>query len=45
MLRTIDNWRDAPVWTADKIEDATKTWFKFLGNEDRGRSSKTAFKI
>jgi UDP-glucose 4-epimerase len=30
MLENIDYWRDAPVWTADKIADATKDWFKYL---------------
>jgi UDP-glucose 4-epimerase len=32
MLRTIDEYRDAPVWTADRIATATEGWFKFLGN-------------
>ena len=32
MLENIDYWRDAPVWTADSIADATKDWFKYLGN-------------
>ena len=31
MLGSIADWRDAPVWTADKIANATKDWFKFLG--------------
>lgn len=31
MLDNIDAWRDAPVWTADKIADATADWFKYLG--------------
>ncbi|MCC7367556.1 MAG: SDR family oxidoreductase [Chloroflexi bacterium] len=30
MLRHIDDWKDAPVWTPDSIEKATETWFKFL---------------
>jgi UDP-glucose 4-epimerase len=30
MLRHIDDWKDAPVWTPDTIEEATKTWFQFL---------------
>lgn len=33
MLENIDYWRDAPVWTPDKISDATQDWFKFLGND------------
>ena len=32
MLENIDYWRDAPVWTADSIADATKDWCKYLGN-------------
>jgi UDP-glucose 4-epimerase len=32
MLENIDYWRDAPVWTADKIADATKDWFKYLSD-------------
>ncbi len=35
MLRHIHLWpesmKDAPVWTPDKIEKATSTWFKYLG--------------
>jgi UDP-glucose 4-epimerase len=30
ILSQIDNWKSAPVWTADKIEEATKLWFKYL---------------
>jgi UDP-glucose 4-epimerase len=30
MLDNIDYWRDAPVWTADTIEVATRGWFKYL---------------
>lgn len=33
MLQNIDYWRDAPVWTTESIEGATKDWFKYLGNE------------
>ncbi len=32
MLSVIDDWRDAPLWDQDSIADATKDWFKFLGN-------------
>lgn len=28
MLENIDYWKDAPVWNADSIQDATKTWFE-----------------
>lgn len=31
MLQNIDYWKDAPVWTPEGIEKATKTWFDFLG--------------
>jgi UDP-glucose 4-epimerase len=27
MLSNIEYWREAPVWTAESIERATKTWF------------------
>lgn len=30
ILENIDYWRSAPVWTPEKIEGATKDWFKFL---------------
>lgn len=32
LLDNIDYWREAPVWTPEKIKDATSDWFKFLGN-------------
>jgi UDP-glucose 4-epimerase len=31
ILQHIDYWREAPVWTPDSIADATKDWFKYLG--------------
>ena len=31
LLKNIDYWREAPVWTAETINDATKDWFKYLG--------------
>ncbi len=31
MLENIDYWRDAPVWTPEKIRGATADWFKYLG--------------
>lgn len=31
MLDNINYWRDAPVWTEDTIEVATRGWFKYLG--------------
>lgn len=31
ILENIEYWREAPVWTPDTIDEATKDWFKFLG--------------
>jgi len=31
MRRNIEYWRDAPVWTASSIAEATAEWFKCLG--------------
>lgn len=31
ILKNIDYWREAPVWTPDTIDTATKDWFKYLG--------------
>lgn len=30
MLENIDYWRQAPVWTPEKIKEATSDWFKYL---------------
>ena len=30
LLANLDYWRDAPVWTADRIADATQDWFKYI---------------
>lgn len=38
MLDNIDYWRQAPLWTVDKIAEATADWFKFLG--DRPQETK-----
>ncbi len=27
----IEYWRDAPLWSPETIEEATKTWFEYLG--------------
>lgn len=32
MLDNIDYWRDAPVWNAESIAEATKEWFAHLKN-------------
>ena len=33
MLQRIDYWREAPVWDAASIEQATRTWFTMLSVE------------
>jgi UDP-glucose 4-epimerase len=33
MLSNLNYWREAPVWDVVKIEQATNTWFKYLGAE------------
>lgn len=30
MLDNIDYWKDAPVWTSEKINEVTRDWFKYL---------------
>ena len=30
LLKDIQYWRNAPVWTPLKIQKATKLWFKYL---------------
>jgi len=30
VVKNIDYWRKAPVWTPETIADATKDWFKYL---------------
>lgn len=32
MLDSIQNWKDAPVWDAGSINQATSAWFKYLGD-------------
>lgn len=31
ILEHIDYWKEAPVWTPNTIDTATKDWFKYLG--------------
>ena len=31
ILKHIDYWRDAPVWTPESIAEATEDWFRYLG--------------
>jgi len=33
MLEIIDNWKDAPIWDPNTIDQATSTWFNFLGKK------------
>ena len=30
MMETIEDWRDAPLWNPETIEQATAAWFKYL---------------
>ena len=30
MKENIDDWKKAPVWTPNKIEEKTKVWFNYL---------------
>lgn len=30
MLEHLDEWKNEPVWTPEKIEEATKEWFQYL---------------
>lgn len=32
MLENLNDWKDAPLWNVDKIEEVTKSWFKHLGD-------------
>ena len=31
LMKNLDYWKKAPVWTPKKINKATKLWFKYLG--------------
>lgn len=33
MLAYIEDWRDAPLWDPNSIAAATKSWFRYLGQE------------
>jgi UDP-glucose 4-epimerase len=33
IVANIEYWRNAPLWDADSIARATKTWFQYLGQE------------
>ena len=30
MIKHIDYWKNAPLWTPTRIVDATRDWFKYL---------------
>jgi UDP-glucose 4-epimerase len=32
VMERIQDWADAPVWTPEKIADATRVWFDTLGD-------------
>ena len=34
MLANIEDWRDAPVWDSDSIQQATKAWFTYLAKQE-----------
>jgi UDP-glucose 4-epimerase len=36
MVAEIDRWQDAPLWDPDSIAAATRTWFQYLGHNNRG---------
>ncbi len=33
LMENIDYWKNAPVWDIQSIHQATKSWFKYLGDE------------
>ena len=33
MIEKIENWKTAPVWDPGSIQEATASWFKFLGDQ------------
>ena len=39
MQDNIDYWRDAPVWTASRIAEATTDWFRFLGDGNNNKGA------
>ena len=30
LLKNLQDWKKAPIWTPEKIKKETKMWFKFL---------------
>ena len=46
MRENINYWRDAPVWTASSIAEATADWHKFLGTtEPLGKGGKESWTL
>ena len=41
MRENINYWRDAPVWTADRIAEATSDWFRLLDHGTREQEAKS----
>ena len=39
LLKNINDWKEAPVWTPETIKEATKSWFKLLGKSYLLKSS------
>ena len=35
MIKHIDDWKSAPIWTPKKISKQTKKWFFYLGNKNK----------
>lgn len=35
MLDRINDWKDAPVWNPASIDQATATWFRYLGEDQK----------
>lgn len=35
LLKHIDDYKDAPLWTPEKIDEATKEWFRYLGDKEK----------
>ena len=33
MLDRLEDWRDAPVWNPESIQEATSKWFEYLGDK------------
>ncbi len=40
MLSEIESWAKAPVWTSENISKETESWFRYLGQVDKGKNAK-----